>query len=64
MWLGAVVYVGGALGVEMIGGAYVEEHGIWNFNTILLVNLEEVMEMYGASLFIYFLLESLKLETT
>ncbi len=59
----ALVYVGGALGVEMIGGAYVEQHGFWDIKTVLLANLEETMEMSGAALFIYFLLEHLKLET-
>lgn len=48
----AVLFVGGAIGVEVIGGAWVQAHGKSAFY-YLLVMAEELMEMSGAILFIY-----------
>lgn len=54
--LSAVLLVGGALGMEMIEGRYVD---IWGYKTLtysLLANVEEVLELLGQVLFIYGLL--------
>lgn len=52
-----LIYVGGAFGIEMIGGWYVVQHGQGTFTHVLFVTVEEVMEMSGVALFIYSLLE-------
>ncbi|BBB49370.1 hypothetical protein [Pelolinea submarina] len=49
--LSAAVYLGGALGMELIGGSFASEHGLENFNFNLLSTIEESLEMVGASLF-------------
>ena len=50
--LAAIMYVGGAIGLEMLGGAWVESHGkdavYYLFSTI-----EELLEMSGGIAFIY-----------
>jgi hypothetical protein len=50
--LAAVLYVGGAIGVEMLGGAWVEFHGK-DIVYYLLATTEEVLEMSGSIIFIY-----------
>lgn len=67
--LAAIIYVGGALGIELIGGYYVETHGLldlylqglvnvhtWIYN-IIIVTVEEFMEMAGTIVFIWALLK-------
>jgi hypothetical protein len=54
--LSAVVYLGGALGMELVGGSYASKYGLDNFNFNLLSTIEESLEMLGASLFIRTLL--------
>lgn len=44
---GAVVYLFGALGVEMLGGRHLEMHGGRNFAYFLLFTAEESMEIAG-----------------
>lgn len=51
------LYVGGAVGVEALGGKYAalyQSYTDWNY--MLLVLVEEALEMFGISLFIYALL--------
>lgn len=55
-----VIYVGGALGVEMLGGLHVAQYDEQTFTSVLLVTVEEVMEMTGVALFIYSLLEYIR----
>lgn len=55
-FLSAAVYLGGALGMELVGGSYASEYGLDNFNFNLLTTVEETLEMLGASLFIRTLL--------
>jgi hypothetical protein len=50
-----VVYVGGALGVELIGGRYREMQGI-NFTYKMIATVEESLEMLGVVMFIRALL--------
>lgn len=48
------LYVGGALGVEMLESRYQYLYGTWtDLNYSLLVGLEETMEMTGVIVFIY-----------
>ena len=53
------IYLGGAIGVEMIGGRHAESHGFENLTYQLLTHLEESMEMAGIIVFIYALLRYL-----
>jgi hypothetical protein len=59
LMLGAgAVYVGGALGMEMIGGAVMDAQGA-SVTYALVTNGEELMEKLGQSLFCYALLRTL-----
>src|SRR3546814_4376653 len=51
----AVVFVSGAVGVEMLGGAEAEAAGIETFKYRLLATLEESLEFAGLLLFLLFL---------
>jgi hypothetical protein len=51
--LAGVVYVGGALGMEMVAGVYDQSHGYENAVTATMANVEETMEMAGLVIFIY-----------
>jgi len=57
--LAGVLYVGGALGVEMLLGFWTDRHGELNFSWAMLDMIEEAMEIAGSSLFLYALLEYL-----
>jgi hypothetical protein len=57
-WAG-VIFVGGALGVELILGRWTESHDEDNFIWCMIGLVEEAMEMMGSSLFLYALLEYL-----
>ncbi len=48
----AAIYVGGAIGVEMLGGWYFAQYFI-DYTYSMLVLVEETMEIIGSSLFIY-----------
>lgn len=54
--LSAVLLVGGALGMEMLEGRYVETWGHKTLTYSLLANAEEVLELLGQVVFIYGLL--------
>jgi hypothetical protein len=47
------VYVGGAVGFEMLKGEYAELHGMQNFTFHVLVTIGETLEMVGLSMFAY-----------
>lgn len=49
----AIVYVGGALGMELPLGYWTDLHGDENFVYSMIDLVEEAMEMIGASLFLY-----------
>jgi len=50
--LAAGLFLGGTLGMEMVGGRYVEHHGASNFTYALMANAEEILEMLGQVTFI------------
>jgi hypothetical protein len=54
------IFVGGAIGVETLGGIQDRLHGEENLIYMLLAMTEEVMEMTGVALFIYTLLNYIK----
>lgn len=53
------LYLGGAIGIEMLGGRYAELHSFENLTYQLFVHLEESLEMAGIILFIHTLLRYL-----
>ncbi|MBW4681898.1 MAG: hypothetical protein KME19_17540 [Microcoleus vaginatus WJT46-NPBG5] len=55
------LYIGGALGMEMIGGYYTDFYGKNNLTYALITCLEEVLEMAGIVVFIYGLLDYMRL---
>lgn len=55
----ATIYLGGAIGVELIEGKFRESHGV-NLTFHLMVSLEEGMEMLGAIIFIHALLDYIR----
>jgi hypothetical protein len=56
--LSGAIFVGGAIGMEMISGKYIDEHGR-DLIYRLLTTVEESMEMLGAWLFLYSLMKYL-----
>lgn len=52
-----IVYVGGAVGFEALGGWYSGLHGSKNPYFVALMTCEETLEMVGASLFLFALLD-------
>jgi hypothetical protein len=58
--LAAIVYIGGALGMEMIGGFYAEIAHQQSLGYALITVAEEVMEMVGIIIFSYGLLKYLQ----
>lgn len=57
--LAALIFVGGALGIEMIGGQFVTLQGKNAFYATI-VTIEETLEMAGIAIFIYGLLEYIR----
>lgn len=55
--LAGALYVGGALGVELVLGLWTETHDELNFVWTMIGAVEESMEIMGSSLFLYALLE-------
>ena len=51
-----LIYVGGALGMEILESFYVENHGWDNIAVIAMITIEDTMEMSGIALFLYALL--------
>jgi hypothetical protein len=51
-----LLYVGGALGVEMLGGRHADLHGLENLAYRMYQTVEESFEMFGLVLFIHALL--------
>ncbi len=54
--LAGVFYIGGAVGVEMLGANYADKHGLVNLNYAFFTIVEETCEMVGIILFIRALL--------
>lgn len=55
-FIAGVIYVSGALGLEILGASEVVNHGYESINYIVLASLEESLEMIGVTTFIYALL--------
>ena len=55
--ISGIIYIGGAIGMELIGGNYAEIHGRDNLIYIALTTIEESLEMLGVIVFIWALLE-------
>jgi len=53
----AALYLGGAIGFELIGGAYADAYGYDNWTYTLIATAEEVLEMAGLIAFIWALLK-------
>jgi hypothetical protein len=56
----AVLFVGGALGIEMLGGLYASLHGELHFGHALILTAEEGFELFGVALFVYAVLDYLQ----
>lgn len=56
MTVAAIVFLTGAVGLEIVGGQLAAEHGIMSPQYRLEVNLEEMLEFSGVMLFIYAIL--------
>jgi len=54
--LAGALFVGGSIGMELVGGAYAELHGEDNPTYMLMSTVEETMEMAGVIVFIHALL--------
>jgi len=59
--LAGMLYVGGALGMEIIDGAYADSYGTGNLGYELLTTIEETLEMLGVTAFVFALLTDLEL---
>jgi hypothetical protein len=55
--MAGALYVGGALGVELLLGAWTDRHGELNLTWAMIDMAEEAMEIMGSSLFLYALIE-------
>lgn len=51
-----LIFVSGAIGIEMISGFYAQKNGDFNMLYACLYSIEETFEMFGIALFIYALL--------
>lgn len=54
--IAATLYLGGAIGMELIGGHYADLHGMNNLTYSITTTVEESLEMAGVIAFIYALL--------
>lgn len=57
--LAGLIYVGGAIGIELLLGVWTDVHGENNFMWAVIGAVEEAMEMLGSSLFLLTLLRYL-----
>ena len=55
--MAATLFIGGAIGVELVGGRHVELHGRQNWTYSMIVTVEESLEMAGLIVFIWALLD-------
>ena len=55
--LAGTIYIGGAIGLELVGGWYAESHGKENMTYSMIATIEESFEMVGLILFIRELLK-------
>jgi hypothetical protein len=62
MILSACIFIGGALGLELVGSYYFSKVGEIDITFALMATLEETMEMFGVVLFIYTLMDYIATE--
>jgi hypothetical protein len=62
VWLAAGLFLGGALGVELLEGYHASRHGVENLTFGLIANVEESLEMAGVIVFIHALLKFIEAE--
>ncbi len=55
--IAATLYLGGAIGIELIGGRYAELHGEENLTYSMITTIEESLEIAGLIFFIWALLK-------
>jgi hypothetical protein len=55
--MAASIYLGGAIGIELIGSSHAELHGYENWAYSMIATLEESLEMTGLIVFIWALLK-------
>lgn len=58
-----VIYIGGVIGMEMLGGWYSEQHGLDNMGFKIMATFEECLEMTGIIIFISLCLHTLPTPT-
>ncbi|WP_114751190.1 hypothetical protein [Pleomorphovibrio marinus] len=51
--ISGVIFISGAVGLEIVGGLYAKEHGTNNLGYGMLYTIEETMEMLGVAIFIF-----------
>jgi hypothetical protein len=56
LWSAAILFLGGAIGVEVVSGAYSAVHGELNMGYVLIVTIEETLEMLGIAALVYALI--------
>lgn len=55
-----MLYVGSAIGIEILGGQQNERYGTYNLVCAFYYTIEELLEMIGTAIFIYALLLYIK----
>ena len=58
--LSGAIFVGGAIGMELVAGVIIENHGVESLAHTASQTVEEGMEMYGVVLFLYALADYLR----
>jgi hypothetical protein len=57
VFVAGALYIAGALGFEIVGGRYAEQHGRENAAYVAIASIEESLEMAGAILFVFAMLD-------
>ena len=60
IFLAGALYVGGAFGLEMVGGKLAEVYGTPSLIYHVVCSVEELAEMVGLTVFIYALIEHIR----
>ncbi len=58
--LSALLYLGGAIGIELAGGFFVSLYGMKEFGFEALATVEEILEMLGLAFFLYSMMAYLR----
>ena len=60
--IAAVLYIGGAMGMELVGGALADAYGLHAMSYTIVMTIEESLEMVGLIVFLSALLELIRRE--